>query len=121
VFTKNTRDTLVAVPEDALAAGIHYTWRVRAMGDAGELAEGGAEFTTLSSDSADQRANFAKGLETAGVAMRLALLADIDLRLSLLAEACDEFEEALRLGGDEEIRRASRSAHAVYMAARSTP
>jgi hypothetical protein len=122
VFNINTGATAVDVSPDVLEPGARYSWRVRAMGVAGQLGTGDAEFVTLSRESAEQRSNFAKGIESLEQATRFALMAEVDLRLHLLAEACEEFEKALRLNPDDpEIKRAAAVASEALSSARSTP
>jgi GTPase involved in cell partitioning and DNA repair len=122
VFNIDTGQTVVDVSPDTLETGIRYSWRVRAIGAAGELGSGDAEFVTLSRESVEQRSTFAQGIGSVEPAMRLALMADVDLHLHLLAEACDQFERALRLKpSDPEIKRASVRASEALASARSTP
>jgi hypothetical protein len=109
----NTPATGVDVPSDALKPGAHYSWRVRAFGHFSVLAEGSAEFWTISKDDLDRRSAFAAALQADDDAMRLALIAGVDQHSGLLADACDELEAALHL-------RPSDSALAGALAAART-
>lgn len=121
VLNMNTGGTVVNVSPDVLEPGARYLWRVRAMGAGGQLSSGDAEFVTLSRESAEQRAKFAEGIESLEPAMRLALMANVDLRLQLLAEACEEYEKALSLRpADVEIKRAAAIASEALSSARRT-
>jgi hypothetical protein len=92
-----TESTEVAVPAGTIAAGEHYSWRVRAFSSGSEIAVGTAELTTLSAWNALQRAEFASALGAAdNDPATLALLAGVDLRLGLVAEACSEFGAAVK-------------------------
>jgi len=98
-----TESTEVPVPSRAIGMGAHYVWHVHAFRSGGVLiGAGGAEFTTLSAEGAQQRRDFASALGAGGGgAATLALLAEVDLRLGLVAEACDEFSAALKLKPDD--------------------
>lgn len=103
-----TESTEVPVPNGTMDAGAQYRWRIRAMRGNVEIGEGTAVFTTLSAENAERRAEFARALR-AGRAnpAGLALLGDVDLRLGLVAEACDEFGAALNgKPQDAAVRRA---------------
>ena len=97
LLSERTASTSLAVPPDKLRDGAHYSWHVRAIGSAGVLGQGAAEFVTLSREDIEQRTHFAQALAGVPEASRLALLADVDLRLGLIAEARAEFQAALRL------------------------
>lgn len=101
-----TEATEVAVANGTIQAGQHYSWHVRAMRSGFEIATGINEFTTLSAEDTLRRAQFASAVSagTNDPAM-LALLADVDLRLGLIAEACEEFSAALTQKPDDAILR----------------
>jgi hypothetical protein len=109
-----TEFTEVSVPSGSIKAGAHYYWRVRAMRSGTAIGVGMAEFSTLSAESALQRTEFATALGATGSdAATLALLAGIDLRLGLVAEACDEFSAALKQKPEDvTLQRALDSARA---------
>ena len=101
-----TPATSIDVPDALLKSGSRYSWRVRAIGQAGVIAEAKAGFVTISSEDFAQRRDFAGALKSTDEASRLALLGYIDLRLGLLAEARKELGAALRLKpGDAAIQR----------------
>jgi hypothetical protein len=109
----NLRDTStsVPVPGNLLKPGMQYSWRVQAIGNSGVLAAAAAEFTTISQGSVQERDAFADALKRTDDASRLALMGAIDLRLGLIAEACEEFGQAQRLKpGDAELQRSLDSA-----------
>lgn len=107
-----TESTEVVVPNGTIQAGSHYYWRVRAMLSGAEIGAGMAGFTTLSPDDALQRMEFSEALGASSKdPATIALLADVDLRLGLVAEACDEFSAALKQKPDDAVlRRALDSA-----------
>jgi hypothetical protein len=106
-----TDSTEVAVPPGTIRAGARYHWRVRAMRSGVATGVGMAEFTTLSAENALQRAEFASALgATDNDPATLALLAEVDLRLGLVAEACDEFGAALKQKPDDMVLRRALAA-----------
>jgi len=109
-----TESTEVPVPAGSIEAGARYHWQVRAMRSGTAIGVGMAEFTALSAENALQRTEFASALGATGEdPATLALLADVDLRLGLIAEACDEFSAALRKKPDDAtLRRVLESARA---------
>jgi hypothetical protein len=114
-----TSVTTVDVPADALKPGSRYSWRVRAFGAPGVLGEGSAQFVTMSKDELDRRTAFAGAINVEDDAMRLALVAGVDQQIGLLADACDEFETALRLRpSDPTLERALAKGKAALAAAR---
>ena len=118
LFRVTTPATTVEVPSDILGPGSRYSWSVRAFGLSGVLAEGTAEFVTMSKDDFDRRSAFAKATNPDDRAMQLALLADVDQQLGLLAEARDEFEAALELRpSDPALQHAFAEAKAALAAA----
>jgi hypothetical protein len=110
-----TQSTEVKVPSGTMEAGAHYSWHVRAMRSGMAIGVGTAEFDTLSAENALQRAEFASALGATGSnPAALGLLGEVDLRLGLVAEACEEFSAALELKpGDIALRRGLDSARAV--------
>jgi hypothetical protein len=109
----------VEVPADALEPGSSYAWRVRAFAASGVVGEGSAEFVTITKDELDRRAAFAEAVNAEGDAMGLALMAGVDREIGLLADACDEFEAALRLRpSDPGLEHALATARASLSAAR---
>jgi hypothetical protein len=115
-----TPTTSVDVPADALKPGSRYSWRVRALGDSGVLGEGSATFVTVSEEDQARRSAFDAAVSTEDEAMRLALIARVDQQIGLLAEACDEFEAALKLRpSDTELQSALAAAKVALDAARN--
>jgi hypothetical protein len=115
-----TPTTSVDVPADALRPGSRYFWRVSAMDESGISAKGSATFVTISEEDQARRFAFDAAVSTEDEAMRLALIAGVDQQIGLLAEACDEFEAALKLRpSDPELRRALAAAKLSLDAARN--
>ena len=107
LLTNRATALSLEVPKDTLKAGTKYSWHVRAFGSTGLLGEGAAEFVTISAEDLERRERFAGAISETAEPLRLALLADVDLRLGLFAEAQAEFEAALRLKpGDAAIQSA---------------
>ncbi|HEX5228335.1 MAG TPA: hypothetical protein VFW44_11520 [Bryobacteraceae bacterium] len=98
-----TESTEVPVDSAALQAGTRYSWRVRALRSGTEIAAGTEEFTTLSAENSLRREEFASALGASPSS--LAVIADVDLRLGLISEACDEFTEALKQKPDDAVLR----------------
>ncbi len=75
---------------------------------------GKAEFSVLSAEDALRRSEFESALrEKSDDPATLAVLAEVDFRAGLIAEACDEFQAALeRKPGDGALRRALELARA---------
>jgi len=108
ILTLRESSTSLTIPGDLLKAGTNYSWRVRAIGESGVLAEAAADFATISQAGLQVRAAFEDALKSLDEASRLALLGAVDLRLGLLAEASDEFRAAQRLKPDDPaLRRAA--------------
>jgi hypothetical protein len=109
-----TESTEVSVPSGTVKAGAHYHWGARAMRSGVAIGVGIEEFNTLSAEVALHRAEFASALSAnSDDPATLALLAEVDLRLGLVAEACDEFSAALKQKPeDAALRRAFDSASA---------
>lgn len=116
-----TEFTELPVPSGAIGAGAHYFWHVHAFRSDGVLIGAGeAEFRTLSAEDAQQRKDFASALgDASGDPATLALLADVDLRLGLVAEACDEFNAALKLKPDDAALRRALDSASASMAGKS--
>ena len=80
---------------------------MRTLDRIGQAARAVAEFVTLEEKPARARATLKASLDAAGDAPSLALLAEIDRGLGLLAEARDGFRAALaRAPGDSGLREA---------------
>jgi hypothetical protein len=113
LFNMSTEATAVVVTDSILKPGEHYLWLVRAMSSGGvEIGSGTETFNTLTARDLMQRLEFAKALGAQSDDPSMyALLADVDLRLGLIAEACDEFNMALESRPDDTVlRRALESA-----------
>ena len=96
LLDERTAFTEIASP--ALQPGSHYSWRVRALGASGVIAEDQVSFVTLSAEQAKARQAFAEGLRRAiEPAAALALLAEVDFESGLVREAIDGFHAALQL------------------------
>ena len=100
VVQQQTSSTEISVPP--LKPASHYSWRVRALGQAGVIAEDQANFVTLSKEQVQARQAFANA-----IGRNLALLAEIDFNSGLVREALDGFRAALKIKPEEpEMRRA---------------
>jgi hypothetical protein len=107
VFQVETQSPTVHVLPGILKPGAKYYWHVRTLDRMGQVARGTAEFVTLTAETARARAAVKAALEVAGDAASLALLAELDRRLGLLVEACDEFRAALaKAPGDAALQQA---------------
>jgi hypothetical protein len=96
LLDERTASTEISSP--ALQPGSHYSWRVRAFGAAGVLAEDWAGFVTLSEEQAKTRQAFADELrKTMEPSTALALLAEVDVESGLVREAIEGFHAALQL------------------------
>lgn len=97
IWSLTTESNEVPVPSGKIEAGGHYYWSVRALRSGVVIGAGEAELSTLSAEDALQRMTFANAFGASGSdAATLSLLAEVDLRLGLVAEACDEFSVALK-------------------------
>jgi hypothetical protein len=114
-WSVTTESSEVLVPSEKVEAGAHYYWNVRALRSGVVIGAGEAEFSTLSAEAALQRTKFASAFGASGSdAATLGLLAEVDLRLGLVAEACDEFSAALKQKPEDmALRRALDSARAT--------
>jgi hypothetical protein len=114
ILDTKTESTSVPVTAGTAEWGSHYSWQVRAFSSSIVIAQGGSDFTTLSAEEALPREEFAKAVGAKGNdPAALALLADVDLRLGLTAESCEEFSAALQKKPDDAaLRRALESAQA---------
>jgi hypothetical protein len=112
LWNVTTGSTEISVPSGTIEAGARYRWQVKALRSGTAIGVGNAEFGALSAESALQRMEFASALgDRRSDAATLALLAEVDLRLGLVAEACDELSEALQQKpADMALRRALDSA-----------
>lgn len=99
VFATPTTDVTVSVPTAKLRAGVRYSWRVRTLDRPGPAAAGQADFVTLTLKVAREweamRRELGHGEES------LPLLALIDQKLGLFAEARTDLEEAIRQSPEE--------------------
>jgi hypothetical protein len=110
-----TESNELAVPSGTIKPGAHYFWHVRAMRSGVLIGVGMAEFFALSAADTLLRSQFAQAFNVKNGAT-LALLADVDLRLGLVAEACDEFSEAFKQKpNDPALRRALDSAREILV------
>jgi hypothetical protein len=110
-----TESTDAAVPAGTLEPGALYHWSVSAMSSANVvIGFGMAEFSVLSAEDALRRSEFESALrEKSSDSSTLALLAGVDFRAGLIAEACEEFKAALEQKPDDvALRRALESARA---------
>jgi hypothetical protein len=94
LFNVTTESTEVPLPDGTLEPGTQYYWRVRAMKSGQAIGAGLAQFATLPAEVALHRAEFAEALGNDPAT--LAVAAEVDQRLGLIAEACAEFSAALR-------------------------
>jgi hypothetical protein len=88
ILNQQTSSIEILLP--SLHAASRYYWRVRAMGEAGVIAEDRAAFVTLSEEQMRMRQAFAKA-----AADNPGLLAEVDFESGLVREALDEFRAAL--------------------------
>jgi len=100
VFTEETTTAAVTAAEVKLPAGrlkpgLRYHWTVRTIERVGPVARGDADFVVLSADLAKAREKLRVSVEAAGDSALLALLAEVDRDLGLLAEARDELRAAV--------------------------
>jgi CHAT domain-containing protein/Tfp pilus assembly protein PilF len=96
VFGTDTTVPRVKLPPDALQPGMRYGWSVRTVERVGPVAQGEADFVTLPARIAEARETLRKAVETLGDGESLALLAEVDRSLGLLAEARDGLRAAVR-------------------------
>jgi hypothetical protein len=115
LWQATTGSTDVSVPSGTVQPGTHYYWRVAAIKAGMAMAAGMAEFTTLSAENVREREEFARALRSkSDNSATPALLAEVDLHLGLIAEACDEFGAALaERPQDPVLRRALDVARAL--------
>lgn len=96
IFASEATGPVVNLPAGVLQAGTRYNWTVRTIERAGPVARGDADFVTLAARIAKKREALRRAVEKAGDGALLALLADVDRNLGLLAEARDEFQKAVQ-------------------------
>jgi hypothetical protein len=94
IFEIETTASTVTLPAGLLRPGRRYDWMVRTVERAGPAAQGKEELVTLSAPVAEQREALRKALISEGDGASLALLAEVDRSLGLLAEARDELRAA---------------------------
>ncbi|MBW8879134.1 MAG: hypothetical protein JF614_29690 [Acidobacteria bacterium] len=90
IFEAETTASAVTLPTGLLRPGTSYDWSVRTVERAGPVAQGKADFVTLSSRTAKAREALRNALMKEGDSTSLALLAEVDRSLGLLAESRDE-------------------------------
>jgi len=98
VVQQQTSSTEILLPP--LQPASHYSWRVRALGEAGVIAEDQASFVTLSKEQMLTREAFAKA-----IGRNLAVLAEIDFEAGLVREALDGFRAALKMNPSDPATR----------------
>jgi hypothetical protein len=94
VFSEETATAEVKLPARLLKPGVRYDWTVRTVDRVGPAARGDAGFVTLPARTATAREALRRAVEKAGDSALLALLAEVDRSLGLLAEARDELRAA---------------------------
>ena len=107
VFATETTASPVKLPSGSLKPGMRYGWTVRTIERVGPVARGEADFATLPSRLAEEREALRRAVETAGDGALLALLAEVDRSLGLLAEAREELQAAVRASPDDAALAAS--------------
>jgi hypothetical protein len=100
VFAIETAASETRLPPGFLRSGRRYDWTVRTVERAGPVARGEAGLVTLDRRTTAAREALRRTVETSGDATLLALLADVDRRLGLWAEACDGLRTAVQVSGD---------------------
>jgi len=96
IFAEETATAEVRVPAGLLKPGVRYGWTVRTIERVGPVATGEADFVTLPAEAAEKREALREAIEKEGDGLSLALLAEVDRSLGLLAEARDELRSAVR-------------------------
>jgi len=97
LLSVTTESTEVQVSGETIQAGTRYNWRVRAMRSGAAIAEGNEKFITLSAEETLRRVQFASALRANSDDLAaLVVLADVDIHLGLVSEACDEFSAAFQ-------------------------
>jgi hypothetical protein len=97
VFETQTSAAALAVPSGILRLGEEYLWQVSTLDHPGGVLRGEAELRTLDGEAARAREALRARLAAAGDAASLVVLAEVDRRLGLLAEARDELAAAAAL------------------------
>jgi hypothetical protein len=122
VFQAEVESPGVRVSPGVLKPGARYFWMVRTLRGSGSPARGEAEFATLRAEVIESRAKLRHALEKPDEAASLALLAEVDRELGLLAEAHDAFRAALdRTPDDAALRNALRQLEATLAESPSEP
>jgi hypothetical protein len=107
IFEVETESSSLKVPSGILRPGARYFWSVRTIEMIGTSVRGQSEFSTLSAEVVQERSALRESLVKEADADSLALLAEVDRRLGLIAEARDGFKAALdKSPTNEGIRRA---------------
>jgi hypothetical protein len=105
VLMAQTEATSLAVPAGILKPASRYWLRVRTVDRTGSTVVGHARFATLGAADIERRAAFKNSIEARGDAESLALLAEVDRHLGLLAEARREFQDVLAKFADDAVVR----------------
>jgi hypothetical protein len=122
VFQAEVESPAVRVSPGVLKPAARYFWMVRTLRGSGSPSRGEAEFATLRAEVIESRARLRAALEKSDEAASLALLAEVDRELGLLAEAHDGFRAALdRTPDDAALSNALRQLEAALAEPRSEP
>jgi hypothetical protein len=100
VFDAQVAGSSAVVSPGVLKPGARYHWTVRTLG-ASAPARGEADFVVLAAESLAAREELRRSLQEPADAESLALLAEVDSRLGLLAEARRGFEAARAKAPDD--------------------
>ena len=107
IFEVETESSSLSVPSGILKPGARYFWSVRTIEMIGPSIRGQSEFSTLTREAIQERSALRESLIKEGDAESLALLAEVDRRLGLFAEAREGFKAALdKSPTNQGIRRA---------------
>jgi hypothetical protein len=105
VFKAETDVSQVSVPAGVLKSASLYYWTVRASGPGGGSAQ--ASFRTLSAGDERARERFKAAIEETNDARALGVLAELDRRLGLIAEARKELQAAVRAAPEDAALRSA--------------
>jgi len=106
VFDAEVAGSSVVVSPGVLRPGARYHWTVRSLG-VSDPARGEADFVVLAAESLTAREELRRSLREPADAESLALLAEVDCRLGLLAEARRGFEAARAKAPDDKALAAA--------------
>lgn len=101
IFEVETTATAIALPPSILRPGSRYDWTVRTIERAGPVAQGRASFESLATDLAQAREALREALAGERDGASLALLAEVDWSLGLLAESRDGLRTAVRASPED--------------------